>query len=785
MKSLHTCLFSLLLLLYMAGHSAEKPIELHPGQPVSLDNMIYVLEDPSGQLRVDQLHQRAFKKSNTDKLNFEFSSSNFWIRFALISRNKEKETYYISVNNPDLSKVSFYEFRQDTLIAKYTTGKSLDFNTRDVKNRNFVFKVSLLPNVKHTLYICTNSEGDANFTPIAVSHHTTFIEQEGSDLLLNGFFFGFCLLIVLFNIFLSITQKNKMAMYYALYLLVTTLSFLNIYGISTQYLWPSLPLWSKHSTIFLASIGSVFLLYFAELFLSTAKNPIFNALIIIGKITGAILAIFSVLPYPIYLISVIGIGAFIPLVFILISVISINKIMHHDKLAIYFLLAFLSTMTGFVVHVCRDYGLVSHNIFTFNVFRLGMSIEILILTFAIVEHLRHEQKKTKLLLEKQRDELLVARDKAQESDKLKTAFLANMSHEVRTPLNVIHGFSEHLQNNRVSDEEKNEYISHIKNSVSILIRLINDIVDLSKIESRKLEVDISACNVHFMLNELYANYNTRKVQLEKQHIQLVLQIPNHQAEFNILSDPFRLTQILTNLLDNAFKFTSQGEIRFGYQIAENNQIEFFVSDTGSGISKDDCKIIFDRFIKLDNQPTTNKGTGLGLSISKSLVEMLGGKISVESTPGAGSTFRFTIPLYRLPESSANNSPAETTTPTYNWTGKTILVAEDEELNFRFIEILLQRHAAQLLRARNGIEAIELATTREVDLILMDIKMPIMNGLEATTQIKQSKKHIPIIIFTAFAMNHDHDTCSRAGCDAYLTKPLESNKLLHTIERFLL
>jgi PAS domain S-box-containing protein len=377
-------------------------------------------------------------------------------------------------------------------------------------------------------------------------------------------------------------------------------------------------------------------------------------------------------------------------------------------------------------------------------------------------------------------ELETARAKAEESDKLKSAFLANMSHEIRTPMNGIVGFAELLKNTELKTEKAEKYIDIINDNCHQLLNIINDIIDISKIEAGLVVIKPEAFNINKMLADIYNLY--LPMTLKKNIILNITKgLPDNNAQ--IISDPARLRQVIINIMSNAFKFTSQGSILLEYKV-KNNKLEFSISDTGIGIESNCLELIFERFRQVDNSNSRNfGGTGLGLSISKSLVGLLGGQIWVESEFGKGAKFTFNI-AYTPETTISNNLPETTLIKHYDWSGKTILIAEDEETNLFFINELVGNKGAQILNACNGLEAVACVSNQKVDIVLMDLKMPEMNGFEATRVIKQKFPNLPIIAQTAYAMSNDREKAIAAGCSDYISKPLDRANLFYKIDFYL-
>jgi len=381
--------------------------------------------------------------------------------------------------------------------------------------------------------------------------------------------------------------------------------------------------------------------------------------------------------------------------------------------------------------------------------------------------------------------LLEAKEKAEESDNLKTAFLSNMSHEIRTPMNAIVGFSQLLSNPNFDQQKRDVFVEQININSESLLKLIEDIIYISKIEAGKIEIIETECLINRLLEELYTSFLEHKRRMDKNSINLKLEIGVKEADFIITTDPQRLKQVFTNLLGNALKFTEKGTVEFGYHVKDKKFLQFYVKDTGMGIKKEKLKYVFDRFTKVSARKTKlYGGTGLGLSISKHLVEHLGGKIRVESTESIGSTFIFTHP-YKKQFSDSTKSSIDTSNTFEELLKHTsILVAEDEEINFLFIKETLLQSGAKVDWAKNGQEAIDLALNKEYDLILMDMKMPVVDGYDATKRIKTIRPHIPIIAQTAYALPEEQKIGYEAGCDFYLSKPIDPINLINTVQKYI-
>ena len=381
------------------------------------------------------------------------------------------------------------------------------------------------------------------------------------------------------------------------------------------------------------------------------------------------------------------------------------------------------------------------------------------------------------------EQLILAKDKAEESDRLKSVFLQNMSHEIRTPLNAIMGFSDLLPSH-FGNIPKLEYFAQIiQRRGNDLLELINDILDLSRIEAGQQHVNIEQCNINKLFEELNEIFDVYKKNKKKENIQLSFILNQDSRCVKIYTDPAKLKQILINLINNAIKFTDKGGIEIVCSFVNSTDVEFKVTDTGRGIPKDKQEIIFNRFMQLDN--TTDNpigGTGLGLAIVKGLVELLGGKIWVNSTSGVGSTFSFSISnalvctLDELPKSTINLTSKK------SLQNITVLIVEDDLLSAEFITEILSGNGMTLYHVVSGTELFSFFENNYADLILMDIQLSGTNDYDLTKQIKELRPEVKVIAQTAYTMADDKQKAMNAGCDDFISKPIKKELLLQKIKQ---
>ena len=374
-------------------------------------------------------------------------------------------------------------------------------------------------------------------------------------------------------------------------------------------------------------------------------------------------------------------------------------------------------------------------------------------------------------------------EQAEKASRMKSLFLANMSHEIRTPLNAIEGFSR-IMAETDSPEERMNYMEIIESNNARLLSLINEILDLSRVEAGEITIKKESTDLNQLCHSLKQMFKFRCPDT----VSMTWNKPNMNV--TLITDENRLTQVFSNLISNALKHTSQGSISYGYRLINDGQdVEFYVSDTGSGIAAEDLPHIFKTYVSKDAE-TMQNGYGLGLPLSKIIVEKMGGTISVQSELGKGSTFRFVLPfegtiggLKKNSRITTNSRTIRISTQSDNGDRKLILVAEDEDSNFELVKIVLAKRY-RLLRAKNGIEAVTFCEDEKPDLVLMDIRMPDMNGLDATRIIKEVNHDIPIIALSAYAFDENIREAKAAGCDDFMAKPFRVEDLIDLVSKYL-
>ncbi|MEN8204051.1 MAG: ATP-binding protein, partial [Bacteroidota bacterium] len=389
-------------------------------------------------------------------------------------------------------------------------------------------------------------------------------------------------------------------------------------------------------------------------------------------------------------------------------------------------------------------------------------------------------------------DLLIAKERAEESDKLKTEFIRNMSHEVRTPMNGIVGFVDFLDAPDLTPSKRSSFIEVIKNSSHQLLRVIEDILEISRLGTNQVEVHEMEVSLNRLLSEQFSLFH---IQAKEKGLSLQLKTALSEEKSTILCDAVKLTTIVSNLLENALKYTHKGSVEFGYHLGDGpgkETLKIYVKDTGTGINPENHKMIFSRFAQEEKELSKKLGgLGLGLSIVKENVELLGGEVSLQSEKGKGSTFFVSIP-YRPVETASveiahSDHDSSLENATTNLNRYNILLVEDEEINYIYMKLLLKdyEHHDLTLHAKDGKEAVEICGSNpDIDLVLMDLKMPVMNGFEATSLIKEMRPELPVIAQTAYTTGADRDKALSAGCSAFLSKPVNKEMLFRVLNEHL-
>ncbi len=885
---------------------------------IDIRNYLTVLEDKKSILTIDSIigdpQKYQFVRNPSGKLNFGFSTSTFWIKLTLSNKTEFHQYYVFEVSNPDLDYISFYQVSNNHLNKEINTGELRKTNTRDVYHRNFLFRITLEPHKNYTFYISANNGGHSFLLPINLIENRYFYESDNKTELIYWFVYGILFFIILFNVYLYYSTREKVNLYYSLYVFFATIFFFYYDG---YFYFLNLPPFFEGFKWIIPSLYMVFLLSFTQTFTDyNNRFKHFRKLFTPFKIIAIFASLFYFFDYPLSLIADVGIPVMALITYIAIIAIAIST---YDKKYLpsqLFLLAYLALFVGMILHELKEFNIIPSTLFMENIIKFSVTLQCLLLTMAVLERFRINQQKDKetiqqslnrieiqnkeleiinteleklaivasetdnsvaiydnngriewcnagferfyesnldVLIKTKKDniedivpnsdikkllekclldkkpitfetpfriklqkekwvqttlspfirsgriqkviavdsditnlktyeqKLKTAKEKAEESDRLKTVFLGNMSHEIRTPLNGILGFSELLGRDNVPNDKKQRFVKLILSNGEQLIRIIDDIVDISLIESNQLKINLIDFSLRKFIEETIDFFEFYKTSIDKSTIDLKVDIRLADELDIITSDPVRLKQVLFNILKNSFKFTDNGYVKLGC-LSIGQSIMFYSEDSGIGIDEIKKDIIFERFRQGDESSTRKYGgTGLGLSISKGIIYKMGGRIWVDSDIKIGSKICFTVPLI-VPEIflAKKKFIEDSMLLTKKIKDRNILVVEDHDISYDLLVEILSPYKPVLLRALDGLQAIEMTKSKNFDLVLMDINLPVLDGVAATKAIRKFDRQIPIIAQTAYVLDSERETILASGCNNVISKPLNSNELFELL-----
>jgi signal transduction histidine kinase len=768
----------LFLLISTGLHAADTLVIEKPFLSTEIYNHIALLEDPQGNLDISTIlndrEKYKFYENNAQKLNFKYSESTYWLRIAIKNISEETLRLVLDIPNPDLDNINFFEVDHDSVLRTVQTGELSDVKLRDVYNRNFLFNVTLDPGVSREYYFSVKNNGHSFSIPLFLMDRTYFNRSDSMSDIFNWAVYGLLIFIVIFNFYLFWSLKDRVKLYYSLSLVFAILTFLHYDG---YFYMINPPRIIENIKWINPGLYSVFLLLFTQSFVSnTNKYNRINKLIRPLKFIVLIVPFAYNLKYPFSLLADIGFPILVLIVFIFIIIMAVASLRRDYLPSQLFIFAYVAVFLGLLIHQLKEFNVIQPNFFVISSIKIGLTIQNLLLTFAVLERFRINQLTDKQtisenlvkierqnkeleiinteleklsivasetdnsiaiydkngrlewgntgfeklyevhindLMKGERDkieniipnedigryvskclesrlpvvfetaiagkhkkvlwvqttlspflrsgkvskiisidsditslkdyerELEIAKEKAEASDRLKTAFLHNISHEIRTPMNSIIGFSGLLSEPDLDLAKRHQFTDIIVQSSNHLLAIINDIIRIASIEAGQEIVMESHFDLNLAMEYLHEQYTLKA---REKNITIAFKAGHPQGGFHIFSDEVKLTQILTNLIDNALKFTHEGYINYGY-VVNNDQLTFFVEDSGIGIAPEMHEEIFKRFRQVENSNARKfGGSGLGLSISKAYVELLGGKIWLDSGLQKGSRFYFTVPL---------------------------------------------------------------------------------------------------------------------------------------------
>lgn len=820
----------LLLLLFLSLALGNYP---RPGQPNSseprpvvltnhtvqypLGLNLDILEDESRQLTINDVtspeYANQFIPNHQETPNLGFSKSNFWIRFSVKNNADGKNKWLLVLNDARMSYIDFYIPSQDEsgFIVK-KTGKAFPFNARGIPHHSFVFNLPVSQGEETTFYLKFNSVSTLYF-PLAIWERESFFREENKMLFFWGLHYGMLLVMVGYNLVLFVFLQDKSYFYYVLMVGSLTISHMMRQGFFEQYILTEYA--TKLLFPFMVTIPIITGLEFTKTFLDLKNNFLSLYWFSIG-IQFFYLILCVLLPIDPYSVNKTStLVLLLALIFVFISSILVYK--KGYKPARFYLIATISPYLSSFIAQLSSFHLLPTLSWTFDSQLTSIAILVLLYSLALADRINLiKQEKTEALflaletskenallikeqniileakvnertqeLQENERQLREAKEKAEAANQAKSTFIANMSHELRTPLNAILGFSQLMKNLESLPVDVRENINIIYASGEHLLTLINQVLNLSKIEAGKFNLELSNVDVYKLLNDLK---NIFKISANNKELNLYVTKAHNVPQW-IKTDVTKLKEVLINILGNAFKFTFYGSV-FLRVSREKNQLIFEVEDTGIGIDKDDLEHIFQSFYQCQNSLKSQEGTGLGLTISCKFVQLMGGEITVKSVLGKGTIFKFYIELIEVDsneiESQQNPQKFKVIGVEPNQPQYKILIVDDNLANRQLLWKLLSPLNFLLKEANDGQEAIDICQEWHPDLIFMDIRMPIMDGFQATEKIKatpQGKETI-IIAVTASVLEEKEILIYQAGCDGLIRKPFNDTEVFESLHQYL-
>ncbi|MEA5509622.1 7TM-DISM domain-containing protein [Crocosphaera sp. UHCC 0190] len=796
--------------------SENRPIILKSNKikyPISLN--LDILEDKSRELTIKEIispeYSSQFIPNHQETPNLGFSKSNFWVRFSVKNEADIEKKWLLVLSDARMTYIQFYVPSQNKsgFVVK-ETGKAFPFKSRDIPHHSFVFNLPLAQGEETTFYLRFSSISTV-FVPLTVWQREAFFLVENQQLFFLGLCYGMLIIMVAYNLFLFLALQDQSYLYYVLFVIGLTLHQSLRQGFFEQYIISE---YSNKLSIHLFSIIAIILaLKFATTFLDLKSTIPLLYKIILGLQVVEFIQLFLLPIFP-HLIA--EFHTF--LILFVIQILLISGILSYKRgyrPARFYLLAMIVPFVSFFISNLSSFHLIPTTSWIFDSQLTSVVILVLFYSLALADRinlikkektealflaLETSQKHEKLIqeqniilenkvnqrtqkLQKREIQLRKSKEKAEAANQAKNIFIANMSHELRTPLNAILGFSQLMNRSDKLSPDYQENINIIYHSGEYLLTLINHVLNLSKIEAGKFVLDLTNIDFHELLDELK---NIFILSARNKGLNLRFTKEPNVPQW-IKTDVTKLKEVLINILGNAIKFTPSGSVSLRVSREKNNLI-FEIEDTGIGIAQAELENIFKSFYQCQNYPQSQEGTGLGLTISDNFIKLMGGKITVQSVIGKGTTFRFFIELIEVkhheiksPVNQQRVIGLEPKQPHYK-----ILIVDDNIANRRLLLKLLQPLEFSLKEAANGQEAIEIWQEWHPDLIFMDIRMPVMDGFEATKQIKatsQENKTI-IIAVTASVLEEKETLIYEVGCDGLIRKPFNDIEIFEALHQYL-
>lgn len=787
--------FFVLLLFPFYSAKASTVIQLQEGQKnYPLGSFMELLEDKDSTWDIEDVAGGSlddqFFRYDGNVPNYGYKSSTYWVRMTFDNRSSIDE-WLLEVAYPPHDLVSLYTPTQDGGFHLSKTGDLLPFSSREIHHRNFIYKLTVPQGEVKTYFLKVKSDGSMQL-PVTLRAEEEFYQKSLLEYILLGLYFGFGLIMIIYNLFLYGSLRVSSYLWYVLFILSIMLVHFTLNGLSYQYIWPEMPWWNNRAILFFMAGTNISALIFTKSFLNTKVytpklNKLINWYVLLQPILIGILLVDYETALNLIMIATIGVIGIV----ISAALLCWKKGYHPSK---YFFFGWVIFLIGVAISSFADMGLIPITFVTKYASQLGSGTEIILFSLALAEKIKRLRLEKEAAEKNARKSQELAVKHLKQANQIKDEFLANTSHELRTPLHGIIGIAESLRDTEEVDERIKHNLSLIISSGSRLTHLINDLLDASKLKYHEMELEIDS--VHLKeLAEVTIAVSSATV---NKPITIKNLIPDTIPA--VAADKNRLQQIMYNLIGNAMKYTDIGEVVLSAE-AEEKKIKVSIKDSGIGISEVDMENIFDSFKRGTNlSDRSSVGTGLGLSIAKQLVELHGGEITIQSILGEGTTVSFSIPIYggkkhwtqqiirnpleNLPSGESNYEIAVHTSGQVS-PGK-ILIADDEPVNVHVLLSHLSIAGYELVVANDGEEVLEHLAGNSFDLVILDVMLPKQSGFDVAKRIREqfSLTELPILMLTARSQLEDIIAAFDAEANDYLTKPCSKEELLARVKTLL-
>ncbi|MDX1692912.1 MAG: 7TM diverse intracellular signaling domain-containing protein [Ketobacteraceae bacterium] len=747
---------------------------------VEVGQYVSILEDPDHSLDIEDVVSgdaaHRFNPSESAAPNFGFTSSAYWIRMTVQSTSSIREEWYLELAYPALDHITAYIENSDGEFAKKVSGDRVGFKQRDIAFHNFVFKFATEPGEIKQIYLRAESKGPVQL-PLTIWTPDGLVEKVNKVTMGLGLYYGIMLVVSLYNLFLFITIRDKNYLYYVLYVLSYTAIQMCFNGLVSEYVLPEQP--HAANLALLVSLGAA--LIFAGIFTrgflqSKTTAPIMDRVIAATIIITALTtAISPLIPYGISL-RILSAMVLVGLPILILA--GIRSWMHGYMPARFYVIAWVPLIIGGVLYAMRAFGLAPNSLIATYGSQIGSALEVILLSLALGNRINYERRE-RFQAQKQ------AMENLKESEELKDSFMFTVSHELKTPVHVILRALDLLGGKSNLSKDDMTALTAAENSAYKMQQLVDDVICFADAQKQQPKAIDREFGLKAALHETIAYYRN---QCQAKNIEFSVRYNGlDQAVYR--SDPHKLTKVVCHLLDNAVKFTDKGSVAFELSEDLNGRAEgslqdvalrISVIDTGTGIPAETQQEVYQSFRQADRSFTRKYGgMGIGLALCDTYVRAMGGEISFDSGP-QGTRFDVSIPAQRVIYAHTQSQGDEATGNKLN---PTVMVVEDNPVSQLLLVKLLKQLRYRVIKANNGKEAVELFRQTPVDVILMDCQMPVMDGYEASKQIRQLDASVPIIAVTANTLESDQERCSRSGMSDFVPKPVRKGVIEKTLEEW--